>query len=81
MRSPALDRDGLLHGDGLYRAVGYRVNPATGWRSTFPWTGYGLGMGAALADLERRMMEQYREHPHPHRIVYEAATIYRFREA
>ncbi len=67
------DHDCLRHGDGVYRAIGYRVNPSTGWRSAFPWTGYGATMGAALRDLERRLAERYGERPRPHTIVYAAA--------
>ncbi len=53
------DPDGLAHGDGRYRAVGDRVNTDTGWVSAYPWVGYGMTPGEALASLERVLRERY----------------------
>jgi len=69
------DRDGLAHDDGCFRAVGYRVNPGTGWQSPFPRTSCGAIMDAALTDLERRTRERYGKRPQPRTIVYVAAAL------
>ena len=53
------DADGLAHGDGRYRAVGYRVNVATGWVSAYPWIGYGTTPERAVQALERVLGERY----------------------
>ncbi len=55
-------------------AVGYRMNPDTGWVSAYPWTGYGGTPSEALASLERVLGEWYGRPVEARRVRYEGVV-------